>query len=736
MNKRFWLKIQMILLTFSIIICLWPKGTFSQGLEEAKKLNQEVVRLYQEGRYQDAIPYALRSLEILGKALGKNHPSVAGFLNNLAALYQTLGDYGQAEPLYKRSFEIYEKALGKDHPNVATSLNNLGFLFLEAGRLDEAYQIFKKRGGGSGLGRYYLAKGYYQEAEKEFSRSLKWSQGKDFIIAAHIGLGLSYEGQGKHDQARRHFQEGIGIVEEQWLTLSPSAKKCFLSGKVGAGFFRLEPYEGMLRVIFKEKKKGYEKEAFQMAERVKGRIFLEMLATRQLKGKTKQDDDVLQEEKSYQRELATLQKRIEIQEDLLAKDTVKEKEPLRKNIKKLQKEFQQKEQQYASFIEEVKLKNTELASLISPSPEPIEKIQASLDQDTTLIEYYTAKDRTYAWLMTKESLKAFSLKADEATISQKTEEIRQTILANFSPQERNADPHIILTPKSKAPTKGKTANPGENKKRFLESSRYLYQEIFAPLEKEIKNKKLVIVPHGVLHKIPFAALTDGKKYLVDSFDLSYLPSASSLTYLKKKKPSSQKRLLAFANPTTDYVPLGFAETEATTISKLFPNKGENLYKTDKATETCFKEKAQGFEVIHLATHGEFNELQPMLSGLLFSKEDQSNDGKLQVYEVFGLDLPLAHLVTLSACQTGLCKIQGGDDLVGLSRSFIYAGTPSLLASLWKVEDESTAFLMEKFYQKWLNEGMSKPKALRMAQLEAKEKYDHPYFWAPFIMIGE
>jgi CHAT domain-containing protein len=207
-----------------------------------------------------------------------------------------------------------------------------------------------------------------------------------------------------------------------------------------------------------------------------------------------------------------------------------------------------------------------------------------------------------------------------------------------------------------------------------------------------------------------------------------------MEHIVKKRKAEKERLLVFANPKTEYVPLEFAEIEGRTISKLFPQN--EVYSREKATETIAKKKVSSFNIVHFAIHGEFNDRQPLQSGLLLAK-DEENDGYLQVHEIFGMDLRNASLVTLSACETALSKIFGGDDLVGLSRGFIYAGTPSLLATLWKVDDPATSKLMEYFYQNW-KQGMSKPEALRQAQIALKNipQFRHPYYWAPFVMIGD
>jgi len=223
--------------------------------------------------------------------------------------------------------------------------------------------------------------------------------------------------------------------------------------------------------------------------------------------------------------------------------------------------------------------------------------------------------------------------------------------------------------------------------------------------------------------------------MVDRHTLSVVLSSTVIEYVVKKRNKNRGRLLAFANPETDYVPLGFAEIEVANISRFFSEK--EIYARDKATEGRAKLRSGSTDVIHFASHGEFNDKQPMQSGLLLS-EDAQNDGYLQVHEIFGLDLRNANLVTLSACETALSKIYGGDDLVGLSRGFIYAGTPSILATLWAVDDRSTSILIKKFYENWLKKGMGKPEALRAAQLTLKSmpQYRHPYHWAPFVMIGD
>jgi CHAT domain-containing protein len=312
--------------------------------------------------------------------------------------------------------------------------------------------------------------------------------------------------------------------------------------------------------------------------------------------------------------------------------------------------------------------------------------------------------------------------------------VDEFLLPNISNRLRRPEPVITLAIGDEQRKETGEREREENRKKFYEVASELYNIILAPFEKEIKTTKLIIVPHGSLHKVPFSTLNDGKRYLIDKYAISVLPSASVIEFIVKKRKTEKEKLLALVNPQTDYVPLGFAEVEGKTLSTLFP--GNEVYYRENATETIAKKRASDFNIIHFASHGEFNERQPLQSGLLLAKDDE-NDGYLQVHEIFGMDLSNANLVTLSACETALSKVTGGDDLVGLSRGFIYAGTPSLLATLWKVDDKSTSILMEHFYRNW-QKGMSKPEALRQAQIALKNmpQYKHPFYWAPFVMIGD
>ncbi len=187
--------------------------------------------------------------------------------------------------------------------------------------------------------------------------------------------------------------------------------------------------------------------------------------------------------------------------------------------------------------------------------------------------------------------------------------------------------------------------------------------------------------------------------------------------------------------------LRYAPEEVRSIGQLFDGQS-SLVIGEEATERFFKKNAQDYRLLHLATHGYFNKRNPLLSGLQL-EQDQQEDGLLEVHEILQLRLS-AELVTLSACKTGLgsgyfSELPAGDDFVGMTRAFLQAGSANVLATLWEVEDRSTVDLMQDFYRSLApsGEGLGKARALARAQrlMLATTEYQHPYYWAPFVLIG-
>ena len=341
----------------------------------------------------------------------------------------------------------------------------------------------------------------------------------------------------------------------------------------------------------------------------------------------------------------------------------------------------------------------ELSSLVSVTPVTVEEIQGKLPADEVLVEYYAEGKELYAFVLSRSGLQGIKLNGEGLTAD--VQNFRQAL------QDTRSTYHRDLAGK-------------------------LYNRLVRPLEGSMKTRNVLIVAHGPLHYLPFNALHDGNSYLIERYSLRLLPSASVLKYLKGVRPQTAGTLLAFGNPDLGdpQLDLKYAQAEALSVSKILPNSKALVRR--EASESAFKRYGEGFRYLHIASHGTFNADSPLPSALLLAK-DSANDGTLTVGELYSMRLN-ADLVTLSACETGLGKIANGDDVVGLPRGFLYAGSRSIVASLWKVDDEATAYLMTRFYGAL--KGTSKREALRLAQLETRKKYSPPYYWAAFQLTGE
>jgi CHAT domain-containing protein len=253
----------------------------------------------------------------------------------------------------------------------------------------------------------------------------------------------------------------------------------------------------------------------------------------------------------------------------------------------------------------------------------------------------------------------------------------------------------------------------------------LHRMLFAPLEEALaasgSGRKIVIVPHGLLHQLPFHALYHGERYLVEDWQISIAPSAAVLGHCLERPLRAPRRalLIGVADPT-----IPAAEAEARMLARRFPEADLRLGEraNRQALLTC-----PPVDVLHLATHGLFRADNPMFSAL------RLDDGWMTARDLSGLALE-GTSVTLSACESGRSDVSGGDEVLGLTRALLQAGATSITASLWLVQDDTTPQLMDAYYRQRA-EGLGPAAALRAAQLETMAVHSHPYYWAPFILVG-
>ena len=360
----------------------------------------------------------------------------------------------------------------------------------------------------------------------------------------------------------------------------------------------------------------------------------------------------------------------------------------------------QREAEAARLTEELRRNDPELASLVSVTAVPIAEIQTRLLPDEIVLQYYLSGEQLFVGAVTKDAVSMQRVVAGDLTA--KVRRLRVTIQED------------------------------EDEARTRDYAKELYELLVGPVRPLATGKSLLVVPHGVLHYLPFAALYDGSDYLMQSTLIRFLPSASTIRFLRAPSGTQKDPVLVLANPDLQdpTMDLPFAETEGQYIAQNIP--ASEIFARAQASEEIFKARAPAFRMLHVASHGEFNGADALQSRLLLAKSG-TEDGSLTVGDLYNMRLD-ADLVTLSACETGLGKVQTGDDVLGLTRGFLFAGSSNIVASQWKVDDQATGVLMQHFYAN-LSAGKPKREALREAQRETRKTFAHPFYWAAFYLTG-
>ena len=667
------------------------------------------------GRYNEAERFYKKSIKIIKETLGANHPNAAKAYGNLAGLYRDIYRYRDSELLYKKALKIDLNIWGERNANTKEAYNSLAFLCLATNDVSRAEKIFKKTKSIAGLACCNLKNNNYNIALKGFQYNLIFEKSigeTEYVMSNYIAIGLCYEGLKKYNKAEKAFEKAITLIENQRKSLNQLSRENFLVGKTRMGFSRIDAYEYLIRVILKQKAEKYGEASLKVCERMKAKLFLDMLSKRKIKGKNPLEDKLLAKAEILNTQIATLQNILAIMKNKKVNDVY---------IKKVETALNKNLNEYDNVLKNIERKGYGLASLVSVKIPDISTLKKNLKTGVKIIEYFVGKNNTYVWVVSRD-------KVYVKVIPKGGKEIYQVVKATFLSKgiSRNIRQKIdFLLPKNSH----QTNDPRKFNKAF--------NILIKPVEKFLKGSDtLIVIPSGALYKLPFCALNDGHRYLYERFNISMLPSFTSLEFLKGKQKGGPEEFFGMANPAIPGVPpLWFSELEVNNISTYFTKK--EIYFRSKAKEQTFKQNASSANIIHLAVHGIFSWLQPFDSGLLLRKGG-GEDGLLRIYEVFALDLHKSDLVVLSSCESGLGEIRSGDDMIGLSRAFLYAGTPSLIATLWNVDDKATALFMTIFYKNWREDGMSKAKALRMAQKELSSKtfYKSPYYWAAFQIIGD
>jgi CHAT domain-containing protein/Tol biopolymer transport system component len=702
----------------------WKTGDYQQAL----KLQDEVMKIFTQEDAAEFLQVAYSTRGLINFSLGQtvqalkdetdalnlakekeNLINQATILKNIGMIERTEGENQQALSNFKAAMAIdstisSRRGLAYDFRNISSLYIEMDSLKIARKNIEKALLFSKEIGDWRNIVQSLLVTGRLEMKEQardsarvHFMRAAELAE--QFFMPeigwrAYKELATINRLEGDLTLAVENYYHAARIIEEMRAKIKVEE---YASGFVDD---KLSVYGELISVLVDT---GQEPKAFDVAERAKSRNFLDMLGNRKI--------DFQNSDAELTNQLDSLKNQIsQKQADLFYirgfQNTIQEKTG---QMKKLEQDISQLQEKYLFLLIETRQKNPELSEMISVEPWPVKKIQSFLPNDTAIIEYYIYNDSIFIWFVTADRVAMHKVLMKEKELEQDVTALRTGLNRHLS---------------------------------IVQWSKKLFEKLIQPVEQDLIGiKHIIFVPHTILHYLPFALLQDASNnYLGLNYTLSLSPSATVLGFCMEKGETylNQDRrafpVLAFGNPTIDNTELAlpFAEKEVRSLGRFYHHVDSYIEK--RATEKQFREYKDYPPLILFSCHGVFNESNPLLSALLLAPYD-GYDGRLEANEIFGLNLK-TFLIAMSACETGLGTVRGGDEVIGLSRSFIYSGAASLMASLWKVDDLATAVLVKRFFR-YLAEGQSRAQALQNAQKIVYQEIDpYPAFWAAFYIIGD
>ncbi|MDQ3755970.1 MAG: CHAT domain-containing protein, partial [Acidobacteriota bacterium] len=505
-------------------------------------------------------------------------------------------------------------------------------------------------------------------------------------------LGLLAAAQGDQAEAESSLKRAVALIEE---LRAPLPAEDFRTAFV---FDKLTPYAELVRLCLAEGGAARVVEALGYAERARSRALVDMMGGAlpvHIHARDSFEAEMLARLDELREELNWFYSQINRPPEAGRPRAATAMQTLHEVVR-------ERENTVLEIMRQLQLRGG--GALIRVEPFEIAQLQRDLGPDTALVEYTSLDDELLAFVVTDESVEVVRHLGGETEAATLVEQLHFQIGALRFGAERVRAYLDDLTSRTR---------------HYL---RALYDLLLRPIEARLGQRRLVIAPHRALHYVPFHALYDGESYVIERREVCYTPSASVLRHClaRPQRPLRRALLVGVPDAQTPRV-----RDEVSALTPLFPESTVLL--DERATLAALHEAAPTADVLHLACHGQFRPDNPLFSSLRLA------DGWLTVRDASGLDLNCG-LVALSACETGVSKVAAGDELIGLARGFFSAGAPSLLLSLWTVDDQATADLMTHLYTR-LCAGDAPATALRAAQLRMLEQRPHPFFWSPFVLFG-
>jgi CHAT domain-containing protein len=550
-----------------------------------------------------------------------------------------------------------------------------GHLQLGVGRLDEARQSLEA---------------LLHSPDVEIMGAIYW--------AALFDRGRLAEAERKPQDAAAYYQKSIVELERIRSSINSEASRI---GFVGD---KQRVYHAQVELLLRE---GRVQDAFAVSERSKARVLVEMLAEKGDFSAHAAQDDSLKALLERQAEADKLRVSEGFASEPVSREVAQAGQSLdnAQLLESTRNAMRSVTARGDAAQKTIRENYPNLAPLISAVEVSPAAIQAALHPDEVLLSYYYTAAHLYAFVVSSGSIDAVQL--ERAGLEPEVTTLRQQL----------SDP---------------TAD-------YQQSSKQLYGRLIGPVRMRLNNHRLIIAPYGVLHHVPFGALSDGARFLADDMTVVYLPSASTIKYVRGRPANdSPQAVLAFGDPDLGKpeLELRFAKLEAERVASVFA--GSIVLTGKAASKAKLRELGARFRYLHFATHGIFDVVHPLNSALLLAPRADAgaqDSGELTAAEVYDLRLN-ADLVALSACESGLGKVRSGDEVIGLVRAFMYAGARRIVSSLWPVEDEATAKLMNYFYAALKDDPDAGEALKNAARRLRKEGWEHPYYWAPFVLAGD
>jgi CHAT domain-containing protein/Tfp pilus assembly protein PilF len=746
----------------------------------AASLNQAMF-FQTMGDYARAEPIYLRALEIQEKILGKEHPSIATSLNNLALLYQTMGEYAHAEQLYLRALKIREKTLGEEHPDVANSLINLAVLYRQMGKYARAEPLFlraleilKKTLGKehpdvanslSNLAVLYRQIGEYARAEPLYLRALeinKKNLGEEHSLVATSlnNLAVLYFYMGEYVRAKPLYKKTLFIAIQNdkpqllWTVQSNLSGLLAAQNQLDAAIFwgkqsvnRFQTTRLKAREMDKQLQKSFMKqedykyhalavhlltrqrfsEVQQVLTMLKEREYADFVQQRDPKSDPRSTQVAYTDfEQTWttlfevlKKQLAQIGPKRNWLQLKAKKQDLSETEKQRLTV--LNNQLQGLEKDFYTFLDQLELVfQTPPPVQFQGQPQPsslpaLQKLLKQLGNGVVLLEYLVTKKKLHLLVTTTNKQIHRSVPVSEDDLNQGITRFRN--LMNVDKTDTNTKP---------------------------ESAR-LYNwliKLIANVLKQANAKTLLLSLDGKLRYLPMAALynTESTQYLVEQYTLIRYTQAGKHLINRPQKPSQLAVVgLGLSEEIEGFEPLDAVEDELNGIIRQNEDDDEGVtdgviyLNQDFNTDNLQKSLQQAeFPFMHIASHFVFGENEQKSYLLLGDGSPLSLKTLRKDYQFKYLDL-----LTLSACNTAMGKDTTGKEIDGLSVTVQENGAKAVIATLWPVYDDSTGEFMQKMYELHVEDGLSQAAAIRQTQQEFIEEgdYDHPYYWAPFILMG-